>query len=83
MAWNYSKILVWQRYSLKSEIYLSISLSTVYRQMMLMTLVNMDFVKIKKEMAILPIMMAMVLLAMIPMMRMMSMVRSTLLRRCQ
>ena len=27
MAWNYSKILAWQRYSLKSEIYLSISLS--------------------------------------------------------
>ena len=27
MAWNYSKILAWQRYSFKSEIYLSVSLS--------------------------------------------------------
>ena len=48
--------------------------------MMLMTLVNMDLVKIKVEMAILPLMMAIVLLAMIPMMRMMSMVRSRSLR---
>ena len=60
-------------------IYLSHFL-TVYRQMMLMTLVNMDLVKIKVEMAILPLMMAIVLLAMIPMMRMMSMVRSRSLR---
>ena len=27
VTWNYRKILAWQRYSLKSEIYLSISLS--------------------------------------------------------